>query len=93
MQSHAVAPDGGPALDDHQGAAGDGGQRGQGLGGGDGRGDGDGVDDEKMRQLQTTLPRLNVFAICLTISEFAFHGSCCNSAIIRISDPSIILQL
>lgn len=45
LQGHAVAPDGGPALDDHKRAAGDDGQRGQGLGGGDRRGDGEGVDD------------------------------------------------
>lgn len=45
MQGHAVAPDGGPTLDDHERTAGDGGQRGQRLGGGDGRGDGNGVDD------------------------------------------------
>jgi len=45
VQGHAVAPDGGPALHNHQRAAGDGGQGRQGLGGGDGRRDGDGVDD------------------------------------------------
>ena len=45
MQGHAVAPDGGSALHDDEGAARDGGQRRQGLGGGDGQGDGDGVDD------------------------------------------------
>ena len=42
MQGHAVAPDGSPALHDHQRAAGDIGQRGQRLGGGDGGGDGGG---------------------------------------------------
>jgi len=41
VQGHAVAPDGRPAFDDDQRAAGDDGQRGQGLGGGDGGGDGD----------------------------------------------------
>ena len=40
VQGHAVAPDGGPARDDDERAAGDFGQQGQGLGGGDGRGDG-----------------------------------------------------
>ena len=45
MQGHAVAPDGGAALDDNEGASGDFRERGQGLGGGDGGGDGDGVDD------------------------------------------------
>jgi hypothetical protein len=45
MQRHAIAPDGSPALHDHQRAAGDGGKRGERLGGGDGGGDGDGVDD------------------------------------------------
>lgn len=45
VQCHAVAPDGCPALHDHQRAAGDVRQRGQRLRGGDGRGDGDGVDD------------------------------------------------
>jgi len=45
VQRHAVAPDGGAALDDDQRAAGDNGQRGQGLGGGDGGEGGDGVDD------------------------------------------------
>ena len=44
VQGHAVAPDGGAALHDDERAAGDLGQRGQGLGGGDGREDGDGVD-------------------------------------------------
>ena len=44
MQGHAVAPDGGAALDDNEGAAGDFRERGQGLGGGDGGGDSDGVD-------------------------------------------------
>jgi len=50
MQCHAVAPDGGPALHDDERAAGDLGQRGQGLGGSDGRGDGDGVDDKRLSQ-------------------------------------------
>ena len=45
MQGHAIAPDGGPALDDDKRAAGDGGQWRERLGGGDGRGDGDGIDD------------------------------------------------
>ncbi len=45
MQGHAIAPDGGPALDDDKRAAGDGWQGRQGLGGGDGRGDSDGVDN------------------------------------------------
>ena len=45
VQGHSVAPDGSPALHDHQRAAGDFRERGQGLGWGDGRGDGDGVDD------------------------------------------------
>ena len=45
MQGHAVAPDGGAALNVQEGAAGDGGKRRQRLGGGDGSGDGDGVDD------------------------------------------------
>ncbi len=45
MEGHAVAPDGGPALDDDQRAAGYGGQWRERLGGGDGRRDGDGVDD------------------------------------------------
>lgn len=46
MQCHAVAPDGCPVLHDHEGAAGDFGQRGKRLGWSDGGGDGDGVDDE-----------------------------------------------
>ena len=46
VQCHAVALDGSPALHDDERAAGDDGQRGQGLGGGDGRGDGDGVNNE-----------------------------------------------
>jgi len=37
VQGHAVAPDGGSALDDDEGAAGDFRERGQGLGGGDGK--------------------------------------------------------
>jgi hypothetical protein len=45
MQRHAVAPDGGAALHDDEGAAGDFGNRWEGLGWGDGGGDGDGVDD------------------------------------------------
>ncbi len=38
MQGHAVAPDGGTALDYYERAAGDFGKWGQGLGGGDGGG-------------------------------------------------------
>lgn len=45
VQCHSIAPDGCPALHDHQRAAGDVGQRRERLGGGDGGGDGDGVDD------------------------------------------------
>ena len=45
VQCHAVAPDGCPALYDHQRAPGDVGQRRELLGRSDGRGDGDGVDD------------------------------------------------
>jgi len=43
QQRHAVAPDGSPAFHDNKRAAGDLGQRGQGLCEGHGRGDGDGV--------------------------------------------------
>jgi hypothetical protein len=49
VQRHAVAPDGGAAFDDDEGAAGDGGERGQRLGRGDGDGDGDGVDNVSHR--------------------------------------------
>ena len=49
MKSHSIAPDGSPALHDHQRAAGDIGQRRERLGGGDGGGDGDGVDDRGNR--------------------------------------------
>ena len=93
VQCHAVAPDGCPALHDHQRAAGDSGQRGQRLGGGDGRGDGDGVDYGTGRQVGTFLARVNVSAIDPTSSELDLLGSRCILAICWSFSPSIILQL
>lgn len=54
MKSHSIAPDGSPALHDHQRAAGDIGQRRERLGGGDGGGDGDGVDRIRNCQIHRT---------------------------------------
>lgn len=55
VQCHAVTPDGCPALNDHQRAAGDIGQRRERLGGGDGGGDGDGVDDVSSYSVAPTI--------------------------------------
>lgn len=93
MQSHAVAPDGSPALHNHEGAAGDVGERRQRLGRSDGRRDGDGVDDERQSQLRTFLPRLKVLAVNSTSSELAFLASSSILAIFWSFSPSIILQL
>jgi len=70
VKSHSIAPDGSPALHDHQRAAGDIGQRRERLGGGDGGGDGDGVDDET--QVKSILFR-EVWEIFLDLLSDLYH--------------------
>ena len=90
MQGHAVAPDGGAALDDHKRAAGDGGQWRERLGGGDGRGDGDGVDDGGDCHLGIATLMVNNFDISFIICGSLFI-SILASALIFI--PGMIVQL
>ena len=65
MQGHAIAPGGGPALDDDKRAAGYGGQWRERLGGGDGRGDCEGskqqVDFYKYLNISWSGPALRQF--------------------------------
>lgn len=70
MQGHAIAPDGGPALDDDKRAAGYGGQWREQLGWGDGRVDDDGVDDGNSGHNLKPSPDISIFidqlqALCI----------------------------
>lgn len=87
MQGHAVAPDGGPTLDDHERTAGDGRQRRQGLGGGDGRGDGDGVDDARHDDLSLFSKK-----VLKTFPESDLSLDRYRSARFRISHAGMISQ-
>ncbi len=87
MQSHAVAPDGGPAFDDDKRAAGDVGQGRKGLGGCDGRGDGDGVDDICHEYLTFLLKK-----VLKTIPDRDLSLSMYRFARLRISHPGMISQ-